>query len=105
MRALEVVPSVQLPTGLPQPGTVIAGKYRLDAVIGLGGMGAVYKAHQTMLGINVAVKVTLPEIGQRPDIVARFLNEAKAAARIQSEHITRVSDVGTLDDGTPYMVM
>ncbi len=86
-------------------GTIIDGKYRIEGVLGRGGMGVVYAAHHELLGQSVALKVVLPEIAQNEEVVARFMNEARAAAKIQSDHVARVMDVGRLADGTPFMVM
>jgi serine/threonine protein kinase len=91
--------------GLPVTGDLLAGKYRIERLLGKGGMGAVFAAQHELLCQRVAVKVLLSQIAREPEAVARFLNEARAAARIASDHIARVMDVGTLDDGTPYMVL
>jgi serine/threonine-protein kinase len=91
--------------GAPKPGEVLAGKYRVEQVIGLGGMGAVVAARHASLGSRVAIKVLLPEAAKVPEAVARFLREARAAATIESEHVCKVLDVGELDDGRPFMVM
>ncbi len=87
------------------PGTVLAGKYRVERVIGQGGMGVVVEARHIALDERVALKFLLPEYAKHPDASARFLREARAAVKIKSEHVARVSDVGTLDTGSPYMVM
>jgi eukaryotic-like serine/threonine-protein kinase len=89
----------------PQPGTVLLGKYRVESLIGEGGMGAVVKAHHLDLDEDVAIKCLLPEMMSRDDIVKRFLREAKAAVKLKNEHIARVLDVGRLEDGIPYIVM
>jgi serine/threonine-protein kinase len=82
------------------------GKYRVEAVIGEGGMGVVLKAHHSELGEDVAIKCLLPEMLDRPEVVARFLREARAAAKLKGEHVARVFDVGKLPDSqTPYIVM
>jgi len=86
-------------------GAILAGKYRVDRVLGEGGMGVVLAAHHLHLDERVAIKTLLPEMLQHSDAVARFLREARAAVKIKSEHVARVSDVGTLDNGAPYMVM
>jgi serine/threonine-protein kinase len=86
-------------------GTILDGKYRVDRVLGRGGMGMVLAAEHLQLGQRVALKVLLPEICTNQDAVDRFLREARAAVRIQSEHVARVMDVGTLGTGEPYMVM
>jgi serine/threonine-protein kinase len=86
-------------------GDVLAGKYRVDKVLGVGGMGIVVAAHHVHLDEKVALKFLLPEAMNRPEAVARFLREARTAVRIKSEHVATVKDVGTLDNGSPYMVM
>ncbi|HEY6458905.1 MAG TPA: serine/threonine-protein kinase, partial [Polyangiaceae bacterium] len=89
----------------PQPGQVLLGKYRIDRVIGIGGMGAVVAARHLQLEEQVAIKFLLPEMLQHDEVVQRFLREAKAAIKIRSEHCVRVLDVGQLETGAPYMVM
>ena len=86
-------------------GDVIAGKYRVERVLGQGGMGIVVAARHTELGERVALKFLLPGALSKPQVVERFLREARAAVKIKSEHVARVSDVGRLPDGAPYMVM
>jgi serine/threonine protein kinase len=87
------------------PGDVIAGKYRVDKVLGVGGMGAVVAATHQQLGHKVALKFMLPQATGNSDMAARFLREAQAAANLRSEHVTRVSDMGTLPDGALFIVM
>jgi serine/threonine-protein kinase len=91
--------------GLPRPGDLLAEKYRIERVIGVGGMGAVFEAHHVHLDQRVAIKMLLPEVANDPDIVRRFLREGRAAVKIPSPHVARVQDVSTLPDGTPFMVM
>ncbi len=95
------------PRSMPfPPGTVLAGKYRVERLLGEGGMGWVVEATHLQLEQRVAVKFMHPEQAiEHPDSVGRFLREARAAARIQSEHVARVSDFGTLENGAPYLVM
>ncbi|MDI1448040.1 serine/threonine-protein kinase [Polyangium sp. 6x1] len=88
-----------------EPGDVIADKYRVERVIGKGGMGLVVEAHHMTLPQRVAIKILLPEAAKQGDAVERFLREARAAVSIQSEHVARVMDLGTLASGLPYMVM
>ena len=88
----------------PRPGDVVGGKYIVERVIGSGGMGVVVAARHLQLGERVALKFLLTSIIDE-SFVARFLREAQLAVRIKSEHVARVLDVGTLDDGAPYMVM
>jgi serine/threonine-protein kinase len=91
--------------GLPKPGEVLGGKFLVDKVLGAGGMGVVVAAHHMHLDQKVALKFLLPEMLAQPVVVERFTREARSAARIQSEHVTRVLDVGVLDTGAPYLVM
>ena len=88
-----------------EPGQVLAGKYRIERILGLGGMGVVVAAHHIQLDERVALKFLLPEAMHSPEAVARFTREARAAVKIKSEHVARVSDVGQLENGAPYMVM
>src|SRR5579863_3435996 len=88
-----------------RPGDVLAGKYRVERVLGVGGMGVVVAAHHIQLDEKVALKFLLPQALQSPEAVSRFLREARAAVKIKSEHVARVSDVGQLENGSPYMVM
>lgn len=87
------------------PGATVDGKYWVERVIGKGGMGVVVAATHLQLGQRVALKFLHGDSRQDPEAVARFLREARAAVRLRSEHVGRVLDVGTLDDGSPYIVM
>ena len=69
------------------------------------GIGVVVAAHHMQLDERVALKFLLPEALGNPEAVARFARKARAAVKIKSEHVARVSDVGTLPNGAPYMVM
>jgi len=66
----------------PEPGQVLAGKYRIERILGEGGMGIVAAAEHLILGERVAVKMLLPDAARIPEVVPRFQREAKAAARI-----------------------
>src|SRR5262245_60437092 len=87
------------------PGEMVADKYRIDRVIGVGGVGIVYAATHSELDAPVAIKFLRPEMQARPDIVRRFGREAKAAVRLKSEHVARVYDVGVMPGHGPYMAM
>jgi serine/threonine-protein kinase len=89
----------------PIEGEIIAGKYRVERVLGAGGMGVVFAAWHLQLNQRVALKFLRAETYRDPDAVARFLREAQALARITSPHVARVMDVGTLEHGEPYLVM
>ena len=94
----------QEPAGVRE-GEILAGKYRVEKVLGVGGMGVVVAAKHVQLDEKVAIKFLLPEMQKNAEVVARLAPEARAAVKIKSEHVARVFDVGQLDDGSPYMVM
>jgi serine/threonine-protein kinase len=88
----------------PETGEVIDGKFRIERRVGEGGMGLVLEATHLKLDQRVALKFLKPDALDRPDIVARFAQEARAAVKLKSEHIARVLDVGE-HRGLPFMVM
>jgi serine/threonine-protein kinase len=92
---------------VPAIGDVIADKYRVDSIVGTGGMGVVLSATHLGLGQRVAIKVlTVPPDDARLDEAReRFLREGRSTAALISDHVVRVYDVGTLADGSPFMVM
>jgi serine/threonine protein kinase len=92
----------ELPVAL---GEIVAGKYQVLGVIGTGGMGHVVSALHVELGERVALKFLRREALANKELLARFQTEARAAAKIRSEHVARVFDVGTLANGIPYIVM
>jgi serine/threonine protein kinase len=89
--------------GMPKAGDVIAGKYRIEQLIGVGGMGAVFAATHQYTGKRVAVKWMLPELAKDNDAVQRFLREAHAAGRINHPNVVDVYDVGQHD--TSYFLV
>jgi serine/threonine-protein kinase len=93
------------PGSVPQPGETIAGKFFIERVLGVGGMGVVVAARHTHLDQTVAIKFLRRDAARDEGAVSRFLREARAAAGLQSEHVVRVMDAGRLDDGLPFMVM
>src|SRR4051812_19384053 len=99
--AVTTIPGDQLPA----PGTVVAGKYVVERVIGEGGMGVVLEAHHRSLGQSVALKILRPSLLALEDVKVRFEREGRAVARLQGPHVARILDVDALDDGTPFMVM
>ncbi|HEX7603963.1 MAG TPA: serine/threonine-protein kinase [Polyangiaceae bacterium] len=92
-------------TSIPQPGDVLAGKYRIVRTLGEGGMGIVVEAMHLQLRQTVALKFMLPRALVNKDAIARFEREARAAVRLKSSHVAKVLDTGTLENGAPYMVM
>jgi len=91
--------------GIPGPGDVIGGKFSVESVLGIGGMGVVVAARHVHLGQRVAIKFLRKDAAKQPEAVSRFLREARSAVGLQSANVVRVTDVGTLDSGLPYMVM
>jgi len=85
-------------------GSTIA-PYRVSALIGIGGMGQVYRGVHPTIGSRVAIKVLSSEFAERPDLVQRFFDEARAVNVIRHENIVNVLDLDYLDDGRPYIVM
>jgi serine/threonine protein kinase len=90
---------------LLQPGDLLAGRYRVHRVIGSGGMGVVVEAYHVDLAHRVAIKLLKPTAAKRASTLERFLQEARASVRLHGEHVARVTDVGRLEDGRPYIVM
>src|SRR5579859_1378476 len=94
----------QLPDGLREDD-VLANEYRIGTTLGAGATAMVVAARHLLLGQQVAIKFLLVDPQDEADAVERFLHEARAAMRIQSEHVVRVHDVAVLASGVPYMVM
>lgn len=92
-------------SGYPSAGEVIDGKYRIDRMLGQGGMGAVAAAFHLLRKAPVALKFISPDIVRVPGAVERFVNEAVAASQIDSDHVVRIFDVGQMPSGLPYIVM
>jgi len=93
------------PTPPVKPGDIVAGKYRVDRILGMGGMGIVVAATHVELQERRALKFLLPNALANPEAIERFMREARAASRLKSEHVARVHDIGKLEDDAPYMVM
>jgi serine/threonine-protein kinase len=86
-------------------GSVVAGKYRVDRLIGRGGMGAVFQATHLAIGKRVALKFLNREAARDRDAAERFQREALAASVVESSHIVHIFDSGTSDNGVPFLVM
>jgi serine/threonine-protein kinase len=89
----------------PLPGEVLDGKYRIEKLLGEGGMGAVAKATHLLRQAPVALKFMSPAVMAVGGAVERFVNEGVAASRIDSDHVVKVFDVGRMPHGAPYLVM
>lgn len=88
-----------------EPNCIIAGKYRVIRPLGEGGMAEVWAAQNLLTDRQFAIKLVLPSLAMRPDIVERFLQEARATGRLKHPAIVDVFDVGQAEDGRPFMVM
>ncbi len=86
-------------------GDILADKYCVERILGIGGMGVVVAAEHVALHQKVALKFMLPEALADEGSVERFMREARAAVRLRSEHVARVMDVGCMENGAPYIVM
>jgi eukaryotic-like serine/threonine-protein kinase len=86
-------------------GATVGGKYRIERLLGRGGMGAVFSAENTLIGKRVALKFLSAEAARDRDAARRFQREAQAASMIESEHIVQVFDAGTTPEGLPFLVM
>src|SRR5271156_3548736 len=89
----------------PQAGEVLDGKYRIEKLLGEGGMGAVAKATHLLRRAPVALKFMSPAVLALQGAVERFVNEGVAASQIDSDHVVKVFDVGRMPSGAPYLVM
>ncbi|TAK19227.1 MAG: serine/threonine protein kinase [Myxococcaceae bacterium] len=91
--------------GLLPTGTSIEGKYRIEGIIGVGGMGVVYRAEQTKINRLVALKMLLPEYTVYPDLVARVEREARTAGQIDHPNVVTITDLGVTTEFGPYIAM
>ncbi|MBL8612428.1 MAG: serine/threonine protein kinase [Myxococcales bacterium] len=91
--------------GLPRVGDVIEGKYEILEILGAGGMGVVVAARHNRLDERVAIKFLKPKAEGALEAQERFLREARACAKIKSEHVVRVMDCSVLPSGAPYILM
>jgi serine/threonine protein kinase len=87
------------------PGTVIRGKYRIERLLGRGGMGAVYLAEHLLLGRLRALKFISSELSQDPDLLKRFRREALAASELHHPNVVQVLDLDQAEDGAPFIAM
>lgn len=86
-------------------GDILASKYRVEKVLGIGGMGVVVAATHVDLDQRVALKFLLPAASSNEELVGRFMREARASVRLKGRHVVKVLDVGRLEDDAPYIVM
>jgi serine/threonine protein kinase len=99
------LPPPPTPSGSLSVGDVVADRYRIEAVLGEGGMGIVYRVQHLHLRKLYAIKVLLPLWSSMPEVVARFEREAVAVGRIQDPHIAVATDFGRLPNGSFFLVM
>jgi serine/threonine protein kinase len=93
------------PADDPLIGLVVSDRYRIIRKIGEGGMGAVYQAEHALIEKRIALKILFQDLTRRPDLVARFLQEAKSASRIGQENVIDISDFGQTPSGLVYIAM
>jgi serine/threonine protein kinase len=98
-------PRCGAPVSDPMIGSVVGQRYRIVSRIGVGGMGAVYRAEHTMMRRDLAIKVLLPELGGKEEFARRFEREAESASRLTHPNIISVSDFGNTADGSLFLVM
>ncbi len=104
------VPAAGMPAPAPAPpdpyiGQTLVGRYYVEKKLGEGGMGAVYQARHVTLEKEVALKILHGEFSRKPDLVERFLREAKAASKIRHENVIDISDFGQTSDGAVFFAM
>jgi serine/threonine protein kinase len=92
--ALKVDQALLRDPHLPLPGATIAGRYRIKALLGFGGMSAVYAAEDAALGRELALKVLYPKLKKNEELVTRFVLEASTLAKVRSRHVVAVYDIG-----------
>jgi serine/threonine protein kinase len=93
------------PTDDPLIGKVLSERYRIVRKIGEGGMGAVYQAEHALIEKKIALKILFQDLTRRPDLIARFLQEAKSASRIGHENVIDISDFGQSPGGMVFIAM
>src|SRR6188474_2272446 len=86
-------------------GKTISERYRIERLLGEGGMGAVYQAEHVLMRKRMAIKVLHPEMTRLPEVVARFEREAMAAAHIDHPHVVTATDFGKLEDGAFFLAL
>jgi serine/threonine-protein kinase len=101
----QAMPAPKIEKADPLLGTVIDDRYRVVRRIGEGGMGIVYEVEHVVIEKHLALKVLRDDYSSRPEVVARFRQEAKSASRIGNEHIVDISDFGETPNGASYFVM
>ena len=86
------------------PGTLVGERYRIKAIVGVGGMGVVYRAHDEELDLDIALKVLRPDLGTDPDWIDRFRRELVLARQVTHRNVVRIHDIGE-SDGLRYLTM
>ena len=102
---MTLVAAKKEPTAADRVGQLIAGRYKIQAVIGQGGFGAVYRAQHSATGDLVAIKVLRTDVQGAQDVVARFRQEAKQTSKLKHPNTVRVFDFGQMDDGNLFLAM
>ena len=98
-------PIIVVPPAPDLTGTVLLGRYRVLRKLGAGGMGIVYLGEHATIGKKFAIKVLGNEYARRPDLVERFLQEARAASMVPQQNVVEITDFGDTPDGSVFFVM
>ena len=80
------------------PGTILAGRFRLEQLLGIGGMGVVYRATDLQLGVPVAIKLLRSEMAEKPGAFERFRQELLLSRQVSSPHVVRIHDIARHED-------
>ena len=104
-RETKITEAAPVPSLGPPRGSLLLGRYQVDAELGCGATSVVVSAFNTQVNERVAIKIWRPDVALDAEAVARFVREAQAAANLRSEHVAHVRDAGLAEDGRPYIVM
>src|SRR5215467_6592471 len=99
------VGDAQPPADDPLIGRVLSDRYRIVRKLGEGGMGAVYQAEHALIEKRMALKILFQDLTRRPDLIQRFLQEARSASRIGHENVIDISDFGQSPEGLVFIAM
>src|SRR3984957_2660991 len=103
--SVKLAPPDPAQPGTLEPGTIIAERYRVESLLGEGGMGKVYAAEHIHMRKQVAIKVLHSEMSTTPEVVARFEREAVAAGKITHPNVAAATDFGRLEDRSFFLVL
>src|SRR5437879_12674675 len=102
-RETKLTQATDLPTLGAAPGSILLGRYRVEAELGCGATSIVLAARSLAVDERVAIKIWRGDLELEAATVQRFVREVRAASALRSEHVARIRDAGCLDDGRPYI--